>query len=130
MEKNMNQEDDIKESNENVLDNLKNRKIFFSKMTEEETNIWLKNLNLEENVLTELENIAKNGRDLICIYNDNKLLEKINLDLHSNNIINDAIEEALEEQLKINIERRTIKNKYRNRKRKKYNFKYRKRAKI
>ena len=104
MEKNMNQEDDIKESNENVLDNLKNRKIFFSKMTEEETNIWLKNLNLEENVLTELENIAKNGRDLICIYNDNKLLEKINLDLHSNNIINDAIEEALEEQLKINIE--------------------------
>ena len=110
MEKNLIQEDEIKDSNENIIDNIKNKSIYFSKMTEEETNIWLKHLNLEENVLTELGNIVKNGKDLISIYNNDKLLEKLNLDLHSNNIINDAIEEALEEQLKINIEIEKDKN--------------------
>ena len=110
MEKNLIQEDEIKDSNENIIDNIKNKAIYFSKMTEEETNIWLKHLNLEENVLTELGNIVKNGKDLISIYNNDKLLEKLNLDLHSNNIINDAIEEALEEQLKINIEIEKDKN--------------------
>lgn len=110
MEKNLIQEDEIKDSNENIIDNLKNKAIYFSKMTEEETNIWLKHLNLEENVLTEVGNIVKNGKDLISIYNNDKLLEKLNLDLHSNNIINDAIEEALEEQLKINIEIEKDKN--------------------
>ena len=101
---NMQQEDEIKDSNENIKDNLNSGKIFFSKMAEEETNIWLKNLNLEENIFTEICNIVKNGKDLISIYNDNKILEKLNLDLHSTNIINYAIEEALEKQLKINIE--------------------------
>ena len=110
MEKNLIQEDEIKDSNENIIDNIKNKAIYFSKMTEEETNIWLKHLNLEENVLTELGNIVKNGKDLISIYNNDKLLEKLNLDLHSNNIINDAIEEALEEQLKIHIEIEKDKN--------------------
>ena len=110
MEKNLIQEDEIKDSNENIIDNIKNKSIYFSKMTEEETNIWLKHLNLEENVLTELGNIVKNGKDLISIYNNDKLLEKLNLDLHSNNIIKDAIEEALEEQLKINIEIEKDKN--------------------
>ena len=104
------QENEIKDSNENIIYNLKTRKKFFSKLTEEETNIFLKNLNLDENVLNELENIVKNGQDLISIYNNNQLLEKINLDLHSKNIINSAIEEALEEQLKINIEIENNKN--------------------
>ena len=104
------QENEIKDSNENIIYNLKTRKKFFSKLTEEETNIFLKNLNLDENILNELENIVKNGQDLISIYNNNQLLEKINLDLHSKNIINSAIEEALEEQLKINIEIENNKN--------------------
>ena len=106
----MMQENEIKDSNENIIYNLKTRKKFFSKLTEEETNIFLKNLNLDENILNELENIIKNGQDLISIYNNNQLLEKINLDLHSKNIINSAIEEALEEQLKINIEIENNKN--------------------
>ena len=106
----MMQENEIKDSNENIIYNLKTRKKFFSKLTEEETNIFLKNLNLDENILNELENIVKNGQDLISIYNNNQLLEKINLDLHSKNIINSAIEEALEEQLKINIELEKDKN--------------------
>ena len=106
----MMQENEIKDSNENIIYNLKTRKKFFSKLTEEETNIFLKNLNLDENILNELENIVKNGQDLISIYNNNQLLEKINLDLHSKNIINSAIEEALEEQLKINIEIENGKN--------------------
>ena len=106
----MMQENEIKDSNENIIYNLKTRKKFFSKLTEEETNIFLKNLNLDENILNELENIVKNGQDLISIYNNNQLLEKINLDLHSKNIINSAIEEALEEQLKINIEIEKDKN--------------------
>ena len=106
----MMQENEIKDSNDNIIYNLKIRKKFFSKMTEEETNIWLKNLNLDENILNELENIVKNGQDLISIYNNNQLIEKINLDLHSKNIINSAIEEALEEQLKINIEIEKDKN--------------------
>ena len=106
----MMQENEIKDSNENITHNLKTRKKFFSKLTEEETNIFLKNLNLDENILNELENIVKNGQDLISIYNNNQLLEKINLDLHSKNIINSAIEEALEEQLKINIEIENNKN--------------------
>ena len=104
------QENEIKDSNENIIYNLKTRKKFFSKLTEEETNIFLKNLNLDENILNELENIVKNGQDLISIYNNNQLIEKINLDLHSKNIINSAIEEALEEQLKINIEIEKDKN--------------------
>ena len=104
------QENEIKDSNENIIYNLKTRKKFFSKLTEEETNIFLKNLNLDENILNELENIVKNGQDLISIYNNNQLIEKINLDLHSKNIINSAIEEALEEQLKINIEIENNKN--------------------
>ena len=106
----MMQENEIKDSNENIIYNLKTRKKFFSKLTEEETNIFLKNLNLDENILNELENIVKNGQDLISIYNNDQLLEKINLDLHSKNIINSAIEEALEEQLKINIEIENNKN--------------------
>jgi hypothetical protein len=106
----MMQENEIKDSNDNIIYNLKTRKKFFSKMTEEETNIWLKNLNLDENILNELKNIVKNGQDLISIYNNNQLIEKINLDLHSKNIINSAIEESLEEQLKINIEIEKDKN--------------------
>ena len=79
-------------------------------MTEEETNIWLKQLNLDEKILNEIEQIVKNGKDLISIYNNSKILEKLNIDLHSNNILNDAIEESLEEQLKINIEIEKDKN--------------------
>ena len=70
----MMQENEIKDSNDNIIYNLKTRKKFFSKMTEEETNIWLKNLNLDENILNELENIVKNGQDLISIYNNNQLI--------------------------------------------------------
>ena len=72
-------------------------------MTEEETSLWFKKLNLEEEVLENLEKIIKNGKDLISIYNDNKMLEKLNINFHSQNIINEAIEEGLEEELKINI---------------------------
>jgi len=72
-------------------------------MTEEETSLWFKKLNLEEKVLENLEKIIKNGKDLISIYNNNKILEKLNINLHSQNIINEAIEEGLEEELKINI---------------------------
>ena len=104
------QEGDNKNSNESISNKLKERKIFFSKMTEEETNLWLKELNLEENLLTEIEKLVKNGKDLISLYNNNQLMEKLNLDLHTNNIFQDAIEEALEEQLKINIEIEKDKN--------------------
>jgi hypothetical protein len=79
-------------------------------MTEEETIDWLNKLNLEKNVLNEILKIVKNGKDLISLYNNTQLLEKLNLDLHNINIINDAIEEALEEQLKINIEIEKDKN--------------------
>ena len=104
------QEEENKNSNESISNKLKERKIFFSKMTEEETNLWLKELNLEENILTEIEKLIKNGKDLISLYNNNQLIEKLNLDLHTNNILQDAIEEALEEQLKINIEIEKDKN--------------------
>ena len=104
------QEEENKNSNESIQNKLKERKIFFSKMTEEETNLWLKELNLEENILTEIEKLIKNGKDLISLYNNNQLIEKLNLDLHTNNILQDAIEEALEEQLKINIEIEKDKN--------------------
>ena len=104
-------EDEVKDSNENILENIKNNKNnFFSKMTEEETIDWLNKLNLEKNVLNEILKIVKNGKDLISLYNNTQLLEKLNLDLHNINIINDAIEEALEEQLKINIEIEKDKN--------------------
>lgn len=87
------------------IDKLQNSSIknFISIMTEEETSLWFKKLNLEEEVLENIEKIIKNGKDLISIYNDNKMLEKLNINLHSQNIINEAIEEGLEEQLKINI---------------------------
>ena len=105
MEKNLIQQEEMNNSNENIIDNnSENKKKFFSEMNEEETNIWLKKLNLDENVLTEFGNIVKNAKDLISIYNNPKMIEKLNLDLHSNNMINTAIEEAMEEQLKINIE--------------------------
>ena len=84
-------------------DEINIKKNFFSKMTEEETNEWLKKLNLEENILNEILKLVKNGKDLLSLYNNNQLLEKLNLDLHNINIINDAIEASLEEQLKINI---------------------------
>ena len=104
-------EDEVKDSNENFLENIKNnKKNFFSKMTEEETIDWFNKLNLEKNVLNEILKIVKNGKDLISLYNNTQLLEKLNLDLHNINIINDAIEEALEEQLKINIEIEKDKN--------------------
>ena len=105
MENNLIQQEEFKDSNENLIDNsIKGKNKFFSEMTEEETNAWLKKLNLDENILSELCNIVKNGKDLITIYNNPAKIEKLNLDLHSSNIITSAIEEALEEQLKINIE--------------------------
>jgi hypothetical protein len=105
MENNLIQQEEFKDSNENLIDNsIKGKNKFFSEMTEEETNAWLKKLNLDENILSELCNIVKNGKDLITIYNNPAKIEKLNLDLHSINIITSAIEESLEEQLKINIE--------------------------
>ena len=105
MENNLIQQEEFKDSNENLIDNsIKGKNKFFSEMTEEETNAWLKKLNLDENILSELCNIVKNGKDLITIYNNPAKIENLNLDLHSSNIITSAIEEALEEQLKINIE--------------------------
>ena len=56
-----------------------------------------KETNVEEEALENLEKIIKNGKDLISIYNDNKILEKLNINLHSQNIINEAIEEGLDE---------------------------------
>ena len=88
------------ETDKAEISNIKN---FISIMSEEETSLWLKKLNLEEEVLENLEKIIKNGKDLISIYNDNKMLEKLNINFHSQNIINEAIEEGLEEELKINI---------------------------
>ena len=88
------------ETDKTQISSIKN---FISIMTEEETSLWFKKLNLEEEVLENLEKIIKNGKDLISIYNDNKILEKLNINLHSQNIINEAIEEGLEEELKINI---------------------------
>ena len=80
-----------------------NKSNYLSIMNEEQTSLWITKLNLNEEVLKELENIIKNGKDLIAVYNNNKILEKLNIDLHSINILNNAIEEGLEEQLKINI---------------------------
>ena len=88
------------ETDKTQISSIKN---FISIMTEEETSLWFKKLNLEKEVLENLEKIIKNGKDLISIYNDNKMMEKLNIDLHSQNIINEAIEEGLEEELKINI---------------------------
>ena len=88
------------ETDKTQISSIKN---FISIMTEEETFLWFKKLNLKEEVLENIEKIIKNGKDLISIYNDNKMLEKLNIDLHSQNIINEAIEEGLEEELKINI---------------------------
>ena len=68
-----------------------NENIYLSTMNEEETQKWLKNLKLDEEIAKELEKNIKNGKDIISIYNDQKKLEKLNIDLHSNNIINDAI---------------------------------------
>ena len=53
------QQEEIKESKENISYNLTNPKNYFSKMTEEETNIWLKQLNLDEKILNEIEQIVK-----------------------------------------------------------------------
>ena len=55
-------------------------------MTEEETIDWFNKLNLEKNVLNEILKIVKNGKDLISLYNNTQLLEKLNLDLHNINI--------------------------------------------
>ena len=88
---------------EKISEEKKNKNNYISTMNEEEILLWIKNLNLKEEISKELEKIIKNGKDLITIYNNDKILEKLNLDLHSNNIINDAIEKGLEEQLKINI---------------------------
>ena len=88
---------------EKNIEEKHNKNNYISTMNEEEILLWIKNLNLGEEISKELEKIIKNGKDLITLYNNNKLLEKLNVDLHSNNIINDAIEKGLEEQLKINI---------------------------
>ena len=95
--------DESQQKNMLNTENNQNKSNYLSIMNEEETNLWLKKLNLNEEVLKELEKIIKNGKDLISIYNNDKILEKLNIDLHSSNIINNAIEEGLEEQLKINI---------------------------
>ena len=95
--------DKLEQSNKLNTEINENKNNYISIMSEEETSLWMKNLNLNEEVLKELEKIIKNGKDLISIYNNNKLLEKLNIDLHSNNIINDSIGEGLEEELKINI---------------------------
>ena len=95
--------DKLEQSNKLNTETNENKNNYISIMSEEETSLWMKNLDLNEEVLKELEKIIKNGKDLISIYNNNKLLEKLNIDLHSNNIINDAIEEGLEKQLKISI---------------------------
>jgi len=76
---------------------------YISIMNEKETSSWLKKLNLDEEILKGLEEIIKNGKDLIAIYNNKTILDKLSINLHSTNIINDAIEEGLEQQLKINI---------------------------
>ena len=84
-------------------ESIQTKNSYISMMAEEETTLWFKKLNLDEELLTQLEKVVKNGKDLISIYENNKILEKFNIDLHSINIINNAIEEGLEEQLKINI---------------------------
>ena len=76
---------------------------YISILDEKEISLWLQKLNLGEEILKELEKFIKNGKDLISIYNNSKILETINLDFHSNNVIINAIEEGLEEQLKVNI---------------------------
>ena len=85
----------------NTEENAYNK--YISIMNEKETTSWLKKLNLDEEILKGLEEIIKNGKDLIAIYNNKTILDKLSINLHSTNIINDAIEEGLEEQLKINI---------------------------
>ena len=85
----------------NTEENAYNK--YISIMNEKETSSWLKKLNLDEEILKGLEEIIKNGKDLIAIYNNKTILDKLSINLHSTNIINDAIEEGLEEQLKINI---------------------------
>ena len=85
------------------LEQNKTKNNYISMMSEEETSLWLKKLNLNEDILAEIGKVIKNGRDLISIYDNKKILEKLNIDFHLINIINTAIEEGLEEQLKINI---------------------------
>ena len=69
----MNDEPELKalksETDKTQISSIKN---FISIMTEEETSLWFKKLNLEEEVLENLEKIIKNGKDLISIYNDIK----------------------------------------------------------
>ena len=90
------------QSNKNNSEENSDNK-YISIMNEKETSSWLKKLNLDEEILKGLEEIIKNGKDLIAIYNNKTILDKLSINLHSTNIINDAIEEGLEQQLKINI---------------------------
>ncbi len=99
----INKDNAISQQSYKVISENNTENNFLTQMNEKETSEWLKKLNIEEEVLQKLEEIIKNGKDLLSIYNDKKFLEKLNINLHTNNIINDAIEEGLEEQLKINI---------------------------
>ena len=56
-----------------------NKCTYLSIMNEEETTLWLKKLNLNEEVVKELEKIIKIGKDLISIYNNNNILENLML---------------------------------------------------
>ena len=98
------QEFKIENENININKNINIKSKYLSTMNEEEINIFLKKLNIKEEKEKELNNIIKNGKDLISLYNEENLLQKINLDLHDKNILKDAVEKYLEEQLKINIE--------------------------
>ena len=95
--------DKPQETNKLSLEQNKTKNNYISIMNEEETSLWLKKLNLNEDILAEIGKVIKNGRDLISIYDNKKILEKLNIDFHLINIINSAIEEGLEEQLKINV---------------------------
>ena len=95
--------DKPQETSKLSLDQNKTKNKYISMMNEEETSLWVKKLNLNENILAELGKVIKNGKDLISIYDNKKIFEKLNIDFHSINIIKSAIEEGLEEQLQINI---------------------------
>ena len=99
----INKDNAISQQSYKVISENNTENNYLTQMNEKETSEWLKKLNIDEEVLQKLEEIIKNGKDLLSIYNDKKFLEKLNINLHTNNIINDAIEEGLEEQLKINI---------------------------
>lgn len=75
--------------------------LFISEYSKEDVFFFLENLPFEENSLKEIQKFVKNGKDLLSLYKNDKLLSKLKLDLHSRTSLLSSIEEEIEKQLKV-----------------------------